>query len=66
MTNLEGDNGFGGHHISGYTKLHDGSQGNEQPTNGIQFDLVYSKQSLTTSFRIARRPKKRRIWNKYG
>jgi hypothetical protein len=22
MMNLEGDDGFGGHHINGYTKLH--------------------------------------------
>jgi hypothetical protein len=43
MTNLEGDNGFGGHHIGGYTKLHNGSQWNEQPTNGAQLGLVYLK-----------------------
>jgi hypothetical protein len=63
---MEGDDGFGGHHIDGYTKLHNGSQWNEQPTNGIQLVLIYSKQSLMTSFRRIGKPNKRRIWSKYG
>jgi hypothetical protein len=65
MAKLEGDNGFGGHYINGYTKLHSGSQWNEQPTNGTQIDLVYLKQSFMTSFGRTRKTKKRRLWNKY-
>ncbi len=66
MTNLEGDDGFRGHHINAYIEFHDGSQWKEQPTNGMQPCLVYSKQNLTTSFRRIEKPNKRRIWSKYG
>jgi hypothetical protein len=44
MTNSEGDDGLGGHHIDNYTKLYNWFQWNEQPTNGNQFGLVYLKQ----------------------
>jgi hypothetical protein len=61
MMNLEGDNGFRRHYIDGYTKLHNEFHWNEQPTNGIQLDLVYSKQGLTMSFKKTRKLDKIRV-----